>query len=125
MRQGRAELEYKFKLKENYGLVISTAKKENESMKIKPAGIAGIIFLTAPFVSEILNNYQREALLALIILSLVTYFYLKISYKHKIALNEELIPIWHQEAVLQEKYSDYLYKLEEDHLIKTGEKFTP
>lgn len=125
MRESATEFEYKFKLKQNYTLLINKAEQENKSMRSKPGLVAGITLFLIPILSPYEYGYNREVFWFLVILALFLYGYLKYNYKYKIKLNEELIPIWKKEAELQEKYSNFLYGLEEEYESKTGKKFTP
>jgi Ca2+/Na+ antiporter len=125
MRESATEFEYKFRLKQSYTLLINKAEQENKSMKSKPSLVAGITLFLIPIVSRNEYGYDREIFWFLVLLALFLYIYLKYSYKHKIKCNEDLIPIWKKEAELQEKYSIFLYRLEEEYEGKTGKRFAP
>jgi hypothetical protein len=125
MRKSATEHDYKFELKQNYNSLIHRAVSENKSMKAKPGLIAGFILFLIPVLAKGDYGYDREIFWFFLILAVGVFFYLKQSYKHKIQLNDELIPIWEKNAELQEKYANYLYQLEEENEIKTGNRFTP
>jgi Ca2+/Na+ antiporter len=125
MRKSATESEYKFQLKQNYTLLISKAEQENKSMKSKPSIVAGITLFLIPILSRDEFGYDREIFWFFVILAVALYIYLKYQYKYQIQSNDELIPIWKKEAELQEKYSNFLYKLEEDYESSTRKRFAP
>jgi len=125
MRKSATEFEYKFELKQNYTLLINKAEQENKSMKSKPGLVAAITLFLIPIFSQNEYGVNREVFWFLVILAFVLYAYIKYNYKDKIKYNDQLIPLWKKEADLQEKYSNFLYGLEEAYESKTGKKFTP
>jgi hypothetical protein len=111
MRQGRGEI--KFQLRENYDLLIGNAKKENEKMNSRPGFVAIIIFFTAPFISSLATDSNREFFTFLLVLAVASYLYFKLHYRDLIAINEENIKSWESQKLLQEEYASYLYDLED------------
>ena len=118
MQQIKAEIEYKFSLKQNYSLLIQRDKEVINKMRGKPAWVAGVIIFLTPIISRTEYGFDRDTFWFLISLAIVCFGYLKLKYNDKIKSTERQITQWQIEADLQEKYVNYLFQLEESSPVK-------